>query len=44
VPVPPKKIPYFKPGKELKAFINGELDPEDLDDAARRYAHDGEDE
>jgi hypothetical protein len=21
--VPPKKVPYFKPGKELKELING---------------------
>ena len=27
VQVPPKKIPYFKPGKELKAFINGAVIP-----------------
>jgi integration host factor subunit beta len=27
VQVPPKKIPYFKPGKELKQFINDALIP-----------------
>ncbi|MEM7246929.1 MAG: HU family DNA-binding protein [Acidobacteriota bacterium] len=27
VPVPPKKIPYFKPGKELKQFINDAREP-----------------
>jgi len=25
VDVPPKKVPYFKPGKELKELINREL-------------------
>ena len=31
VDVPPKKIPYFKMGKELKALLNGSLeDPSDL--------------
>jgi hypothetical protein len=24
--VPPKKVPYFKPGKELKELINREPD------------------
>jgi hypothetical protein len=24
--VPPKKVPYFKPGKELKELINREAD------------------
>jgi integration host factor subunit beta len=30
VDVPPKKVPYFKPGKELKELINREMqvDPE----------------
>jgi integration host factor subunit beta len=27
VDVPPKKVPYFKPGKELKELINREVDP-----------------
>jgi integration host factor subunit beta len=27
VAVPEKRIPYFKPGKELKDLINGELEP-----------------
>src|SRR6202051_2831504 len=27
VDVPPKKVPYFKPGKELKELINRELSP-----------------
>jgi integration host factor subunit beta len=26
VDVPPKKVPYFKPGKELKELINREVD------------------
>jgi hypothetical protein len=26
VDVPPKKVPYFKPGKELKELINRESD------------------
>jgi hypothetical protein len=26
VDVPPKKVPYFKPGKELKELINREAD------------------
>jgi hypothetical protein len=26
VDVPPKKVPYFKPGKELKDLINREPD------------------
>ena len=25
--VPPKRIPYFKPGKELKQFINDAVIP-----------------
>ena len=29
VDVPPKKIPYFKMGKELKALLNGTPSPED---------------
>ena len=28
VDVPPKKVPYFKPGKELKELINRETVPE----------------
>ena len=35
VQVPPKKIPYFKPGKELKQFINDAdipVTPDDDDD------------
>src|SRR5213076_2552689 len=27
VDVPPKKVPYFKPGKELKELINKEVEP-----------------
>jgi len=27
VDVPPKKVPYFKPGKELKELINREVEP-----------------
>ena len=29
VDVPPKKIPYFKMGKELKALLNGQPHPEE---------------
>jgi len=29
VDVPPKKVPYFKPGKELKELINKEGSPAD---------------
>ena len=29
VDVPPKKIPYFKMGKELKALLNGKVSPEE---------------
>ncbi|MAW64308.1 MAG: hypothetical protein CL473_10060, partial [Acidobacteria bacterium] len=29
VDVPPKKVPYFKPGKELKELINREPAPVD---------------
>jgi integration host factor subunit beta len=29
VDVPPKKIPYFKMGKELKALLNGKSAPEE---------------
>ena len=29
VDVPPKKIPYFKMGKELKALLNGKGSPEE---------------
>jgi hypothetical protein len=28
VDVPPKKVPYFKPGKELKELINREVESE----------------
>jgi len=27
--VPPKKVPYFKPGKELKELINREAEAEE---------------
>jgi hypothetical protein len=27
--VPPKKVPYFKPGKELKELINREAEVEE---------------
>src|SRR5579872_23987 len=27
VDVPPKRIPFFKPSKELKDFVNGQLSP-----------------
>ncbi len=27
VDVPPKRVPYFKPGKELRALINEDLQP-----------------
>jgi hypothetical protein len=29
VDVPPKKVPYFKPGKELKELINREAEAAD---------------
>jgi len=29
VDVPPKKIPYFKMGKELKALLNGNASAEE---------------
>jgi hypothetical protein len=29
VDVPPKKIPYFKMGKELKLLLNGAAPPEE---------------
>jgi integration host factor subunit beta len=29
VEVPPKKVPYFKPGKELKELINREADADE---------------
>jgi len=29
VDVPPKKVPYFKPGKELKDLINREAEAAD---------------
>ena len=29
VEVPPKKIPFFKPSKELKYFVNGQHPPAD---------------
>ena len=32
VDVPPKKVPYFKPGKELKDLINREAAPDDGSD------------
>jgi hypothetical protein len=31
--VPPKKVPYFKPGKELKDLLN--RDPDAIEAAAR---------
>ena len=31
VDVPPKKVPYFKPGKELKDLINKEADAAESD-------------
>ncbi len=34
VDVPPKKVPYFKPGKELKDLINREAELADAADAA----------
>ena len=45
VDVPPKRVPYFKPGKELKDLINrgdGELDDTpDGSGAVRRRSSDG---
>jgi len=32
--VPPKKVPYFKPGKELKELINREAEAADAAEAA----------
>jgi integration host factor subunit beta len=32
VDVPPKRIPYFKMGKELKALLNGSLEAADVAD------------
>ena len=34
VDVPPKKIPYFKMGKELKALLNGQVSAEEATSAA----------
>ena len=37
VDIPAKRVPYFKPGKELKELINDgalDLDPDDEEDAA----------
>ncbi|HVG70631.1 MAG TPA: integration host factor subunit beta [Vicinamibacterales bacterium] len=34
VDVPPKKVPYFKPGKELKDLINREAEAAEAADAA----------
>jgi len=34
VDVPPKKVPYFKPGKELKDLINKEAEAADAAAAA----------
>jgi integration host factor subunit beta len=39
VDVPPKKVPYFKPGKELKELINREVDPAPEPIAATPVAH-----
>jgi integration host factor subunit beta len=36
VDVPPKKVPYFKPGKELKDLINKAAEAEALDNGAMR--------
>ena len=33
VDVPPKKVPYFKPGKELKELINRETEGEDSENS-----------
>ena len=30
--MPPKRVPYFKPGKELKDLINKETGDESIDD------------
>src|SRR5216110_1906246 len=38
VDVPPKKIPYFKMGKELKALLNGQIQAEETASAAARPA------
>jgi len=36
VDVPPKKIPYFKMGKELKALLNGQAHSEEAASATAR--------
>ena len=41
VDVPPKKVPYFKPGKELKELINRE--EENVDASAAAPGPDGSD-
>jgi integration host factor subunit beta len=38
VDVPPKKIPYFKMGKELKALLNGQPPSEETASASARPA------
>lgn len=47
VDIPAKRVPYFKPGKELKELINDKLgegdfdDDDDLEDADENGADDG---
>ena len=38
VDVPPKKIPYFKMGKELKSLLNGQAPAEETASASARPA------
>jgi hypothetical protein len=38
VDVPPKKIPYFKMGKELKALLNGRAAEEEAQAQAQAQA------
>jgi integration host factor subunit beta len=38
VDVPPKRVPYFKPGKELKDLINHEAEGQVVSDAAAASA------
>lgn len=42
VEVPSKRVPYFKPGKELKDLINRAPEPSPPPPAPRSTLHDGE--
>jgi integration host factor subunit beta len=39
VDVPPKKVPYFKPGKELKELINREAEAAEVAESASITGH-----